>query len=64
MANSRFGDMERELINFQVGLRRSAEVWTNPHSGVVEAIPRHSEIKEPSSSNRLGQREVPVGTKP
>jgi predicted RNA binding protein YcfA (HicA-like mRNA interferase family) len=25
----------------------SHALWTNPHTGVVEAVPRHPEIKEP-----------------
>jgi hypothetical protein len=28
-------------------------LWTNPRTGVVEAIPRHTEIKEPLASKIL-----------
>ena len=32
---------------------RSHSLWTNPCTGVVEAIPRHREIKEPLAKKIL-----------
>ena len=28
---------------------RSHALWTNPRTGAVEAVPRHSEVKEPTA---------------
>ena len=32
---------------------RSHSLWINPKNGVVEAVPRHSEIKEPLAKKIL-----------
>jgi len=43
-------DLERKLRIAGCYLKReggSHSLWINPHTGVVEAIPRHTEIKEP-----------------
>jgi predicted RNA binding protein YcfA (HicA-like mRNA interferase family) len=47
-------DLERRLRVAGCYLKRegaSHSLWINPKTGVVEAIPRHKEIKEP-----LGQK--------
>ena len=31
----------------------SHSLWINPHTGVVEAVPRHREIKEPLAKKIL-----------
>ena len=43
-------DLERKLRIAGCYLKReggSHSLWINPKNGVVEAIPRHKEIKEP-----------------
>ncbi|HNQ87232.1 MAG TPA: type II toxin-antitoxin system HicA family toxin [Verrucomicrobiota bacterium] len=43
-------DLERRLRHAGCYLKRegsSHSLWTNPRTGVVEALPRHPEIKEP-----------------
>jgi len=43
-------DLERKLRIAGCYLKkegRSHSLWINPKNGVVEAVPRHSEIKEP-----------------
>jgi mRNA interferase HicA len=43
-------DLEKRLRHAGCYLKRegsSHTLWTNPRTGVVEAIPRHTEIKEP-----------------
>ena len=42
--------MEKRLHHGGCYLKRegaSHSLWTNPKTGVVEAVPRHAEIKEP-----------------
>jgi predicted RNA binding protein YcfA (HicA-like mRNA interferase family) len=43
-------DLEKRLRIAGCYLKRegaSHSLWTNPQTGVVEAVPRHIEIKEP-----------------
>ena len=43
-------DLERKLRVAGCFLKReggSHSLWLNPNNGVTEAVPRHSEIKEP-----------------
>src|SRR4051812_24706669 len=43
-------DLEKKLRVAGCYLKReggSHSLWTNPRTGVVEALPRHTEIKEP-----------------
>ncbi len=43
-------DLEKRLRRTGCYLKReggSHALWTNPRSGVLEAVPRHAEIKEP-----------------
>ncbi len=43
-------DLERRLRHAGCYLKRegaSPSLWVNPRTGIVEAIPRHTEIKEP-----------------
>ena len=43
-------DLEKRLRHAGCYLKRegrSHSLWTNPRTGVVEAVPRHTEIKEP-----------------
>ncbi len=43
-------DLERKLRMAGCYLKRegaSHSLWINPKNGVVEAVPRHKEIKEP-----------------
>jgi len=43
-------DLERKLRIAGCYLKReggSHSLWINPKSGVIEAVPRHKEIKEP-----------------
>jgi len=43
-------DLERRLRVAGCYLKRegaSHSLWINPKTGVIEAVPRHSEIKEP-----------------
>jgi predicted RNA binding protein YcfA (HicA-like mRNA interferase family) len=49
-------DLERELRRAGCYLKRegsSHSLWINPATGAVEAIPRHSEIKEPLARKTL-----------
>lgn len=49
-------DLERKLRIAGCYLKRegaSHSLWVNPNSGVVEAIPRHREIKEPLANKIL-----------
>ncbi|MDA7618322.1 type II toxin-antitoxin system HicA family toxin [Verrucomicrobia bacterium] len=42
-------DLERKLRRAGCYLKRegaSHTLWTNPQSGTIEAVPRHTEIKE------------------
>jgi len=43
-------DLEKKLRISGCYLKRegsSHSLWTNPRTGVVEAVPRHTEVKEP-----------------
>jgi predicted RNA binding protein YcfA (HicA-like mRNA interferase family) len=43
-------DLERKLRHAGCYLKRegsSHALWINPRTGIVEAVPRHTEIKEP-----------------
>jgi predicted RNA binding protein YcfA (HicA-like mRNA interferase family) len=43
-------ELEKRLRHVGCYLKRegaSHSLWTNPKTGVVEAVPRHAEIKEP-----------------
>jgi len=43
-------DLERKLRIAGCYLKRegsSHSLWINPKTGIIEAVPRHSEIKEP-----------------
>jgi len=43
-------DLERKLRIAGCYLKReggSHSLWINPRTGIIEAIPRHTEIKEP-----------------
>ena len=43
-------DLERKLRIAGCYLKRegaSHSLWVNPKTGIIEAIPRHNEIKEP-----------------
>jgi mRNA interferase HicA len=43
-------DLEKRLRHAGCYLKReggSHSLWINPRTGVVEAVPRHTEIKEP-----------------
>jgi len=49
-------DLERKLRIAGCYLKRegsSHSLWVNPTNGVVEAIPRHKEIKEPLAKKIL-----------
>ncbi|NGZ95994.1 MAG: addiction module toxin, HicA family [Nitrospira sp. WS110] len=49
-------DLERKLRIAGCYLKRegaSHSLWINPKTGVVEAVPRHSEIKEPLAKKIL-----------
>jgi predicted RNA binding protein YcfA (HicA-like mRNA interferase family) len=49
-------DLERRLRMAGCVLKRegaSHSIWINPTTGVKEAIPRHTEIKEPLASKIL-----------
>ena len=49
-------DLERKLRIAGCYLKRegsSHSLWINPKNGVVEAIPRHKEIKEPLAKKIL-----------
>ena len=43
-------ELEKRLRHAGCYLKReggSHALWTNPKTGVVEAVPRHAEVKEP-----------------
>lgn len=43
-------DLERRLRVAGCYLKREGanhSIWTNPHNGLTEAVPRHNEVKEP-----------------
>ena len=49
-------DLEKQLRIAGCYLKReggSHSLWINPKSGVIEAIPRHNEIKEPLAKKIL-----------
>jgi len=49
-------DLERKLRIAGCYLKRegaSHSLWINPRTGVAEAVPRHSEIKEPLAKKIL-----------
>ena len=49
-------DLERKLRIAGCYLKReggSHSLWINPKNGVIEAIPRHKEIKEPLAKKIL-----------
>ena len=49
-------DLERKLRIAGCYLKRqggSHSLWINPKTGVIEAIPRHKEIKEPLAKKIL-----------
>ena len=49
-------DLERKLRVAGCFLKReggSHSLWLNPNNGVTEAVPRHSEIKEPLAKKIL-----------
>lgn len=49
-------DLERKLRIAGCFLKRegsSHSLWINPKSGTVEAVPRHTEIKEPLAKKIL-----------
>lgn len=49
-------DLERRLRIAGCYLKRegaSHSLWMNPNNGVVEAVPRHAEIKEPLAKKIL-----------
>ncbi len=49
-------DLERKLRMAGCYLKRegrSPSLWINPKNGVIEAIPRHKEIKEPLAKKIL-----------
>jgi len=49
-------DLERKLRMAGCYLKREGSahaLWCNPNTGVVEAVPRHTEIKEPLAKKIL-----------
>lgn len=49
-------DLERQLRHAGCYLKREGgahSLWINPRTGVVEAVPRHTEIKEPLAKKIL-----------
>lgn len=49
-------DVERKLRIAGCYVKRegaSHSIWVNPKTGVVEAVPRHAEIKEPLAKKIL-----------
>jgi len=49
-------DLERKLRMVGCYLKREGSahaLWCNPNTGVVEAVPRHTEIKEPLAKKIL-----------
>ncbi len=48
--------LEKQLRRAGCYLKREVSahsLWTNPRTGVVEAVPRHNEIKEPLARSIL-----------
>lgn len=53
-------DLERKLRIAGCYLKRegaSHSLWINPQNGVIEAIPRHHEIKEPLAIKNIKEPE-------
>ena len=49
-------DLERKLRMAGCYLKRegsSHSLWINPKNGIIEAVPRHNEIKEPTAKKIL-----------
>jgi mRNA interferase HicA len=49
-------DLEKRLRRAGCFLKReggSHSLWVNPQTGIVEAVPRHTEIKEPLAQRIL-----------
>ncbi|HKK65499.1 MAG TPA: type II toxin-antitoxin system HicA family toxin [Clostridia bacterium] len=49
-------DLEKKLRKAGCFLKRegaSHSLWMNPNTGVIEAVPRHKEIKEPLTKKIL-----------
>jgi len=49
-------DLERKLRVAGCYLKREGKahsLWINPKTGIIEAVPRHTEIKEPLASKIL-----------
>ena len=49
-------DLERKLRIAGCYLKRegkSHSLWINPRTGIIEAVPRHNEIKEPLAKKIL-----------
>jgi mRNA interferase HicA len=49
-------DLEKKLRIAGCYLKREANshsLWINPNNGVIEAVPRHNEIKEPLAKKIL-----------
>lgn len=49
-------ELEKKLRRVGCYLKRegaSHSLWTNPRTGAVEAIPRHTEVKEPLARSIL-----------
>ena len=54
-------DLERKLRMAGCYLKRegrSHSLWVNPKIGIVEAVPRHREIKEPLANKILKKLEA------
>ncbi len=54
-------ELEKRLRMAGCYLKREGaahSLWINPHTGVVEAVPRHTEIKEPLARKILKSLEV------
>jgi predicted RNA binding protein YcfA (HicA-like mRNA interferase family) len=54
-------DLEKKLRIAGCYLKRqggSHSLWINPRTGVVEAVPRHKEIKEPLAKKILKSMEA------
>ncbi len=55
------GDLERRLRIAGCYLKREGSnhsIWMNPKNGVMEAVPRHPEIKEPLAKRILKRLEA------
>ncbi|HDL08774.1 MAG TPA: addiction module toxin, HicA family [Desulfobacteraceae bacterium] len=55
-------DLERKLrIAGLFYLKREGSahaLWINPKTGIMEAVPRHTEIKEPSKAAPFFERQI------